>query len=188
MSKGPATVRLEKKEFLSAMARAVNGVAVVSTNGPAGRFGITVSSVSSVSADPPLVLACVNRSSVAHRALKENGVFCVNLLSTAQRELADTFAGRPSRGRAYEFEERVWCTGLTGSPQLNSALATFDCVMEQAHDAGSHTVFIGRVTGVTAQPGDPLLYTGRSYGGPLRWTRRRVAPSTTHDSRSSTAA
>jgi flavin reductase len=176
MNEGPAVVRPEKDEFVSAMARAVNGVAVVATNGPGGRFGITVSSVASVSADPPLVLACVNRSSVAHRALKENGVFCVNLLSTAQCELADAFAGRPSRGQAYEFEKRMWRTGLTGSPQLNGALATFDCVLEQAHEAGSHTVFIGRVTGVTARPGDPLLYTARSYGRPLRWTRRDSRP------------
>jgi flavin reductase len=178
MNKNRALVHMEKDKFISAMARAVNGVAVVSTNGPAGRFGITVSSVSSVSADPPLVLACVNRSSAAHRALKENDVFCVNLLSADQRELADAFAGRPSRGRAYQFEEEIWHAGPTGSPRLRRALATFDCVLEQAHEAGSHTVFIGRVTGVTDRPGDPLLYTARSYGRPLRWSRRDSRPST----------
>lgn len=167
------TVRSPAKEdFIAAMSRAVSGVAVLTTDGPGGRFGITVSSVASVSADPPLVLVCVNRSSVAHGALESNGVFCVNLLSTGQRELADAFAGRPSSGRAYEFEDGLWEEAPAGAPRLKEAVATFECVLYQAHAAGSHTVFIGRVTAVTERSGDPLLYTARAYGRPIRWSDR----------------
>ena len=160
----------DRDSFVSAMALAVNGVAVLTTDGPGGRFGMTVSSVASVSADPPLVLVCVNRNSVAHGALEANGVFCLNLLSTRQRGVADSFAGHPSSGRAYEFEEQAWVSGLTGAPKLNRAVATFDCTLDQAHDAGSHTIFVGLVRGITAQGGVPLLYTARAYGRPVPWT------------------
>jgi flavin reductase (DIM6/NTAB) family NADH-FMN oxidoreductase RutF len=178
MNQDTTVMSVPKEAFVSAMSHAVNGVAVLTTNGPAGRFGITVSSVASVSADPPLVLASVNRSSPAHAAILANGVFCVNLLSTGQRELADAFAGRASRGRPYDFEEGLWEDAPAGAPRLRGAVATFECVLEQAHEAGSHTVFFGRVTGVTAESGDPLLYTARAYGRPLRWNGRGPASRT----------
>jgi len=154
---------VDRNDFISAMAPVASGVGIVTTDGHAGRFGITVSSVSSVSADPPLVLVCVNRKSPAHRAIQENSVFCANLLSTAHRELADTFAGRPTQGPAFEFASDVWSAGVTGAPRLSRAVATFDCVLEQAHDAGSHTVFIGRVVAVASADERPLLYANRAY-------------------------
>jgi flavin reductase len=169
MRERPEVTRKRREAFVAAMAGAVNGVAIVATDGPAGRFGITVSSVSSVSADPPLILACVNRKSVAHPALLSNGVLSVNLLSVAQRSLADTFSGRPNQGDAYEFAEGHWRSGRTGAPLLRGAVASFECTLEQAHGAGSHTILVGRVTEVTACPADPLLYTARAYGRPLRW-------------------
>ena len=155
-------------DFIDAMASAVTGVSIVTTDGPAGRFGITVSSVSSVSADPPLVLACINRRSPACGAVRENGVFCVNLLSTAQQELANTFAGQPSRGEAFDFGGARWSPGLDGAPRFGGAVSTFDCVVEQAHETGSHTLFIGRVVSVSGSAADPLLYTRRRYGRPSR--------------------
>lgn len=177
-----------REDFVAAMARAVSGVAILATDGPRGRFGITVSSFTSVSADPPLVLACVNRTSVAHAAVLRNGVFCVNLLSTEQRELADVFAGRPLRGRPYDFKDEEWHTGDTGAPRLEEAVATFDCALEQAHDAGSHTIFIGRVRAVTGRTAEPLLYTARSYGRPLRWAERGPAAGAHNRARHSAAA
>ena len=155
---------VDRADFISAMALAVNGVSIVTTDGGAGRFGITVSSVSSVSADPPLVLVCVNRKSPLHQALSENMVFCVNLLSAQQRELADTFAGRPTRGDAFEFAAAPWSRSVTGAPRLTHAVSAFECVLEQAHDAGSHTVFFGRVVAVFSGGGHPLLYADRAYG------------------------
>jgi flavin reductase len=155
---------VDRTDFVSAMALAVNGVSIVTTDGVAGRFGITVSSVSSVSADPPLVLVCVNRKSPLYQALSENMVFCVNLLSAQQRELADTFAGRPTRGDAFAFAAAPWSRGVTGAPRLTHAVSAFDCVLEQAHDAGSHTVFFGRVVAVCSGGGHPLLYADRAYG------------------------
>ncbi len=155
-------------DFTNAMASAVTGVSIVTTDGIAGRFGITVSSVSSVSADPPLVLVCINRRSPACAAIHTNGVFCVNLLSTQQQELANTFAGRPSRGEPFDFAGAEWCEGLSGAPRFGGAVATFDCLVEQTHEAGSHNLFIGRVVAVGGSVADPLLYTGRAYGHACR--------------------
>ncbi|MCZ6806618.1 MAG: flavin reductase family protein [Deltaproteobacteria bacterium] len=151
-------------DFTDAMASAVTSVSIVTTDGPAGRFGITVSSVSSVSADPPLVLACINRRSPACRALHENEVFCINLLSTQQRELANTFAGQPSRGEPFDFDGARWSPGLVEAPRFRGAVSIFDCVVQQAHEIGSHTLFIGRVVAVSGSAADSLLYTRRAYG------------------------
>src|SRR5690242_13985198 len=81
MAKPP--VRAE--QFTAAMGLAATGVSVVTTDGLQGRFGLTVSAVSSVSADPPLVLVCINRKSPAVAAVDGNGVFAVNLLSARHR-------------------------------------------------------------------------------------------------------
>ncbi len=188
MSQSPATTEVLREEFTAAMAGAVNGVAVLATDGPWGRVGITVSSVSSVSAEPPLILVCVNRKSRAHAALCENGVFSVNLLTVDQKDLAQAFGGQSSSRQAYEFLVGEWIFGLSGAPVLADAVATFACVLEQAHDAGSHTIFVGRVTEVSAGSGDPLLYTARAYGRPLRWTTHPDARSRRNTRRRPTAA
>jgi flavin reductase (DIM6/NTAB) family NADH-FMN oxidoreductase RutF len=153
--------------FISAMGRAVTGVSVVATAGEAGRLAVTVSAVSSVSADPPLVLACINRQSPVCQAIRRNGVFCVNVLAADQAHVSDSFAGQPIEGRAFDFECARWSAVATGAPKLEGVVAAFDCVIAASHDAGTHTVFIGRVVGVAEDDRAPLLYTRRSYGRPV---------------------
>ncbi len=85
--------------FVEAMAAAASGVSIVTTDGPAGRFGLTVSALTSVSADPPLLLACINRKNPISAAITENGCFVANLLAENQVALAKIFAGRPELGR-----------------------------------------------------------------------------------------
>ncbi len=152
--------------FVSAMGTAVTGVNVITTDGPAGRFGLTVSAMSSVSADPPTVLVCINRRSPVCAAVRANRAFCVNVLSTRQRSLAETFAGHPARGKPFDFTGVACAAGVTGAPALSEALSTFDCELDEALDAGSHTVFFGRVVAVHERKGVPLLYTHRAYGRP----------------------
>lgn len=154
----------DRGAFLRAMRRAATGVTLVATDGAAGRLGLTVSAVSSVSADPPMVLACIHRRSPVCAAVRANGAFSVNLLATRHRHLAESFAGHPRRGRPYDFSLAAWEAGGTGAPLLRDALATFDCVLETVLDAGSHTVFIGRVAAAREGYGSPLLYTDRAYG------------------------
>ena len=124
------------ENFIAAMGLAATGVSVVTTDGEAGRFGLTVSAVSSVSADPPLVLACVNRKSPAVAALDRNRVFAVNLLAAHNQAYAETFAGRPRQGRPFDFANHSWLEGRTGLPIVADATAVFECRLEASYDAG----------------------------------------------------
>ena len=149
--------------FIAAMGRAVTGVTIVTTDGRAGRFGITVSAFSSVSAEPPLVLACVNRKSPVAEAVLVNRVLCINVLADAHRHVADTFAGRGAEGRSYDFGIGTWGTAVTGAPVLHESLATFDCFLETWHDAGTHRILIARVAAAGHAEARPLAYAQRSY-------------------------
>jgi flavin reductase len=160
------TPSVERGTFLTAMARVFSMVTIVSTDGPAGRFAVTVSSAGSASADPPLVLACINRRSPVNAAIHANGVFCINVLAVGQEHLSDCFAGRPRDGTSFEFAGAGWVTGKTGSPILRDCVAAFDCVLQSSHGAGSHTVFFGRVLDVLDGASMPLIYGQRSYGRP----------------------
>jgi flavin reductase len=151
--------------FLQAMAEAATCVTLVTTDGPAGRFGVTVSAFASVSADPPMLLACINRKSPAAAAIAANGGFCVNVLSAAQGYLADVFAGRSERFRPYDFGCADW-QRAEGGWRLSDALATFACALDREVAAGSHQILIGRVleTHRAAQPlASSLVYSRRAY-------------------------
>ena len=157
---------VDSLRFVKAMGRAVSGVTVVATDGKAGRFAVTVSAMSSVSAEPPLVLACIRRESPANRAIRENGVFAISVLADCQAHVSDTFAGRPQHGAPFDFTIGEWRASVTGAPCLEGAVATFDCALWSCHEAGSHSVFIGRVLAAGESEAAPLLYTRRSYGRP----------------------
>lgn len=158
---------ISRDDFVAAMRCVTSGVNVVTTDGETGRFGLTVSAMTSLSAEPPMLLACINRNSPACAAVRVNGQFAVNVLKASQRELADTFAGYPAEGNPYDFERATWRRGRCGSPLLEDALASFDCVVEAAHDHGSHTLFVGRVVDVMAATDTPLLYGNRNYLRPI---------------------
>ena len=166
-----ALASAKREAFVTAMSGAVTGVSVVATNGPVGRFGLTVSAVASVSADPPMVLACINRRSPAAAAIQANGVFSVNLLAAHQSNVSDVFAGRVANGTPYDFDCAEWHEGPTGCPLLREAAASFDCVVESAHGAGTHVVLIGRVVHALGAERGPLAHHRRSY-----WTALRTAP------------
>lgn len=155
--------------FIEAMRGAVTGVNIVTTDGPAGRFGVTVSASCSVSAEPPQVLVCINRTSPVCEAIVKNGCFCLNTLAVGQRDLANVFAGFADEGIPYDFKAAHWKGLVTGAPGLEGAIAGFDCVLGSSLAAGTHRIFIGRVVAVTSQPDSPLLYTNRGYGHPANF-------------------
>lgn len=151
-------------EFVEAMRSAVTGVSIITTDGAAGRYGVTVSAFSSVSAEPPMVLVCISRSSPVSAALSHNKCFAVNVLSTLQQNLADTFAGRPGSCPPYDFSAARWNESITGAPVLSGAVAGLDCALVATVDAGTHRIFLGRVVLVATAATDPLLYSNRMYG------------------------
>lgn len=153
-----------REQFLEGMSRAATTVTIVTTDGPGGRAGVTVSAMSSVSADRPALLVCVHQASPACAAIKANGSLCVNLLRDDQSEISDRFAGRDKPPGDDKFGGIGWRRLATGAPALDEALVAFDCTVMKAIDWGTHTVFIADVVDTElADGGRPLIYTQRRY-------------------------
>lgn len=154
---------IDPKAYRDAMSRLGAAVNVVTTDGPAGRYGFTASAVTSVTDSPATLLVCVNRSSDSNAAVKTNGVLCVNTLTSAQQSLSPMFAGQVTDDYDERFAAAAWSKLATGSPALDGALASFDGRIVQAQEVGSHTVFIVEIDAVRSQPGDALMYFARGY-------------------------
>ncbi len=151
-------------QFVEAMAAAASGVSIITTCGKAGRFGLTVSAVTSVSAEPPLLLACINRKSMISGEITKNKFFAACLLSEHQVPLALSFAGRPNHGLAYDFAAADWRAGKSGMPILDHAAAIFELELDSWHDGGTHRIFIGRVLAASVSGLNTLAYHHRKFG------------------------
>ncbi|HTN96178.1 MAG TPA: flavin reductase [Nordella sp.] len=157
-----------RADFISAMRQVASGVSVVTTDGPAGRAGLTVSAMCSLSADPPALLICINRQSRAMDILRRNGVFCVNVLAIEQMEVARIFAGQSRAPSGDKFASARWEELVTGAPAAQDALAVFDCRIAQGMPYGSHDILVGAVAEARMREGLPLVYANRAYGGVAR--------------------
>jgi flavin reductase (DIM6/NTAB) family NADH-FMN oxidoreductase RutF len=141
------------------------GVAVISALDTAGRpWGMTCSSLCSVSLMPPTLLVCVRSGSPTLEALTGTGTFSVNLLHHAAQDVAELFAsGDPER-----FRQTPWhLPDVAGGPHLRDAAhAVGDCRVESAQQVGDHTIVLGRVLRARAVAGaghSPLMYGMRQY-------------------------
>lgn len=85
---------MDQHKFPEAMSREACTVPIITTDGPHGRVGVAVSSMASISAEPPSLLVYVHHMSQACETLQKNGVLCVNVLGEDQSHISDTFAGR----------------------------------------------------------------------------------------------
>jgi flavin reductase (DIM6/NTAB) family NADH-FMN oxidoreductase RutF/DNA-binding transcriptional LysR family regulator len=169
-----------RQQFLLGMSHAACTVNVVTTDGVAGRHGVTVSAMVSVSADTPLptLLVCIHHLSPVAEALLRNGVFCVNVLREDQAHISDTFAGRSGAHGAAKFDCSQWVTEVTGAPRVADALVAFDCRVSASDRVGSHFVVFGSVEHIFvagAGAGAPLIYANRAYGVPQRFHPRPIA-------------
>lgn len=159
-----------RQQFIDGMSCVAATVTVVTTNGPQGRAGVTVSAMSSVSADSerPTLLVCVNQSSSGADPILGNGTFCVNILRDDQAFVSDTFAGRHGDKGEAKFGCADWTVGATGSPMLDGALVNFDCRLVETRLVGTHHVLFGQVEQVRlSEPGRSLVYANRAYGTSL---------------------
>ena len=170
------TQRALRQQFLVGMSHAACTVNVVTTDGVAGRHGVTVSAMVSVSADTPqpTLLVCIHHLSPVISALLQNGVFCVNVLRDDQAHISDNFAGRSGVQGAAKFDCATWTTQLTGAPRVVDSLVAFDCRVTASERVGSHFVVFGSVQDIfVAGTGAPLIYANRAYGVPRRFHQRR---------------
>ena len=152
---------VDQDAFREALRGWASGVTVVTSRSGDKVHGMTVSAFSSVSADPPLVLVCANRSSKTHEIIEEGGVFAVNILASHQAEVSSLFAS--SKHEDSRLERVAWVEGSTGAPLISEALASLECTVTSSHREGSHTIYVGRVESVTVSDAEPLVYYNGGY-------------------------
>ncbi len=153
---------VDSTTFRAVMARFATGVSVVTTCDGPKRFGITVNAFCSVSLNPPLVLVCIDRTSMVHQILRDTGIFAVNFLREDQAQLSDCFAGR-SEERFERFCGAKSHAEATGAPVLDASLAFVDCRVVNVFPGGDHDIFIGQVQALGSSDGQPLLYYRSQY-------------------------
>jgi flavin reductase (DIM6/NTAB) family NADH-FMN oxidoreductase RutF/nitroreductase len=154
-----------QQDFKSAMRRLAATVCVIATADEDGWHGMTATSVTSVSMDPPSVLVCVNTTATLHKVLHSGSRFCVNVLRASQESHAGTFSSSKIRG-ADRFAEHAWKVSdeEDGLPYLVDAQANLFCDIDQTVSYGTHTIFIGRVNAIRiGELVSPLLYADGQY-------------------------
>lgn len=160
-----ATAAFDAQRMRETMGHFATGVTVITTHAADGApLGTTVSAVSSLSLDPPLLLACLDRASLTLAALRARGAFAVNVLAHGQDALSARFA---RRGAAASWDEVAHRPGGRSGPHLHGALAVLDCALEDVHPGGDHEIVVGRIDEV--ELGDalaaPLLHFRGAYAG-----------------------
>ena len=127
------------------MRQLTGGVSVITAGRGKDISGMTVTSVSSLSVDPPTLIVSINRSASSWPLLKRYGFFGVNILTSDQIDIAERFAGKDGLKGAERFAGAEWTTRASGVPLLVGALAAIDCEVEEIVERHSHAILIGRV-------------------------------------------
>lgn len=150
------------QEFKNALKLWASGVTVVTAKTEdLGLKGMTATSFSSVSMDPPQILVCINKTADTGDAVLAGKSFAINILTTEQQEVSNQFAGGASQEQ--RFANVKWHEGEAGVPVLDEALASIECTVVDQVLAGSHWVVIGEVQNVSCGSGEPLMYYNSAY-------------------------
>ena len=155
---------VDLQSFREIMSAFPTGVAIVTALDAGGApKGLTTNAICSVSADPPLLLVCVDRTSRTLAALRHSQRFVVNFMSDGSADLCALFASKADD----KFADVRWEPGLRGLPCLvDDALAYAECRTEQELEAGDHLILTGLIEAGRAPEPDrvPILYFRRTYG------------------------
>ncbi len=155
---------ISASEFKQAMQHWASGVTVVTTHSQQfGLQGMTVSAFSSVSAEPPLILCCLNGAADTMKGIDASQSFAVNVLAQTQQNVSNQFAGGCSQEERFAYH--AWHTAVTGAPLLSESLMSLDCKLVEKVQAGSHWILIGEVQASESRSGEPLLYYRAGYHG-----------------------
>jgi 3-hydroxy-9,10-secoandrosta-1,3,5(10)-triene-9,17-dione monooxygenase reductase component len=146
--------------FRAAMAMLPTGVTVVSASGPDGPAGATANAVSSLSIEPMLMLACLDRGSRTLLAVQAANRFGISVLHAGQEPIARTFATKAPV--ADKWDGVAW-SERDGIPAIDDALAFVACDLRDVIAGGDHVIVTGEVTAVEANEGNPLVFHGGDY-------------------------
>ena len=151
-----------EKGLKQAMRVYPQGVTVATTYGPSGPTGLTVSSFTSVSLDPPLILISVAKGSAMHELFHKAKAYAVNFVADDQRSVSDRFAGRTNAKD--RFEGVGFTRGVTGSPIIDGVRAAIECRAWQIYEGGDHSILVGEVVSAkTFNSKRPLVYYSQQY-------------------------
>lgn len=172
---GGAPTKPSESAFREAMRHLPAGVCVISVGEGAERTGLTATSVSSLSVDPPTMLVSVNRASSSYEALTRHRAFGVNVLAAGHHAVANAFAGHAGARGAERYAAGRWLTLTSGVCVLSDAVAAFDCEVEERIERHSHAIVIGRVRGLLIPGGPSALVYWRGEFDQLGWTDEEVS-------------
>lgn len=145
------------------LSRWASGVGVVTTNDNGLLYGLTVSSFTSVSLDPPLVLVSLSNNNRLTAMIETSHGFAVSLLGSDQQAASNYFA-RPGRLPTPDFTEIAGEWTPSGQPVIAGALGWLTCSLHALIPQGDHTLVIGLVNGTGGDPAKtPLVYWSRAY-------------------------
>lgn len=150
---------IDEFRFRQALSHFATGVTVVTTIHEQNLYGMTVSSFSSLSLKPPLILFCVDSSISTYAAIIGSKRFAVNILEQHQEHLSRRFASRAPE----KFVGVPWQPGQLGIPLIDDALAVIECQLHSTLPGGDHTIVIGEVQNVVVNQGAPLVYYRSGY-------------------------
>ena len=154
------TAPVDPSHFRHVVGHLASGVTVLTTRAGDRRHGMTASSVTSLSMNPPMMLACINSAMPTAEAVDAAGGYVVNVLGERHGELARQFAtASPDK-----FVDVAVRDGVLGLPLLTEALAHIECEVVERVVGGTHTIFLGRVVAATAGSGQPLTYFRGGFG------------------------
>lgn len=151
--------------FRTGMAHLAAAVSVVTTNGPAGELGITVSAVCSVTDSPPTVLVCVNKRSAAHDVFMRNGAVAINVLSADQVDIAKHFSGSTQVPMDERFAWDIWDKTSVAPVLREARVALIGHVVDRVERGTHSAMFIEIASVVTRDEADGLVYFGRDFHG-----------------------
>lgn len=153
---------IEVDDFKKAMQLWASGVTVVTTfTEQAGALGMTATSFSSVSLEPPQILVCLNSKTDTGEGIQQCRHFAVNILAAEQEAVSNEFAGGATQTE--RFANVSWQRGELGMPLLQESLASLECRVLQQIKAGTHWIVVGEVLDVYCRSGNPLLYYRSGY-------------------------
>jgi flavin reductase (DIM6/NTAB) family NADH-FMN oxidoreductase RutF len=144
-------------DFRGAMRHLTGGVSVITAGRGREITGMTVTSVTSLSVEPPTLLVSINRDASSFPLIKRHGAFGVNILNADQLDVAERFAGKGGLKGTERFAGSQWVTSVSGVPLLVGALSAFDCEVEEIVERHSHGIVIGRIRDIKSSTRNAAL-------------------------------
>ncbi len=148
---------MEDRLFRTAMGKLATGVTVITTKVGENVHGMTANAFMSVSLNPKLVLISIGEKANMNQLIKESGKFAVSVLNESQQDLSAYFAGQIKEERNVKFDT------FNEMPVIKDALVNLTCNVHESVIAGDHTLYIGEVTDLRVEDGEPLGFFEGKY-------------------------